>query len=154
MENIKEDEFFDDDCLIKDENYLTFKPIMLCNICNKILKNPMMCTQCQGSFCKKCIDHWSENYAKCPKNCQNPTYKKNNDKLALLSMLKYKCKNCKSEIKYNDVQSHIGHGCKKRDNESKLIEEICKKKKLKKLSDEEINEIKRDNKQINNITSK
>ena len=154
MENIKEDEYIDDDCLIKDENFLTFKPIMLCNICNKLLKNPMICIQCQSSFCKKCIDNWSENYSKCPKNCQNPTYKKNSDKLALLSMLKYKCKNCKSEVKYNDVQSHLEKGCKKRDNESRLIEEITKKKKLKKLSEEEINQIRKKNKQINNITSK
>ena len=114
----------------------------------------MICTQCQGNFCKNCIDNWSENYAKCPKHCENPIYKKNSDKLALLSMLKYKCKNCKSEVKYNDVQSHLEQGCKKRNNESRLIEEICKKKKLKKLSDEEINEIKKNNKQINNITSK
>lgn len=46
-------EYIDDDCLIQDENYLTFKPLMECFICKKILKNPVMCSNCQSNFCKK-----------------------------------------------------------------------------------------------------
>ena len=152
--NNNEDEYINDDCLIKDENYLTFKPLIICNICNQILKNPMMCVKCQSNFCKTCIEKWSENYAKCPKNCENPNYKKNNDKIALLSLLKFKCKNCKSEVKYNDVQSHLNEGCSKNENENKLSKIIYKKKKLKKLSNDEIKNLKNNNKQINHLTSK
>ena len=31
-------------------------------ICNKILKNPMMCMNCQTNFCKKCLYKWCEDY--------------------------------------------------------------------------------------------
>lgn len=154
MEDNNTDEYINDDCLIEDENYLAFKSLILCQLCKKILKNPMICINCQNSFCKKCLDNWCENYAKCPKNCQNPNYQKNTDKLALLSLIKYKCRNCKSEVKYNDVQSHLNSGCGKIENECKLSEIIYKKKKLKKLTDDEIKAIKDNKKEINYITSK
>ena len=147
-------EYIDDDCLIQDENYLTFKPLMDCFICKKILKNPVMCSNCQSNFCKKCIENWSDEHSKCPNNCENSEYKTNQDKMALLSILKFKCKNCKSEVKYNDVKSHVDSGCGKLERESKLCEIIYKKKKLKKLTSEEVKKAKEKNEEINYITSK
>lgn len=155
MEDNNEDEYINDDCIIEDENYRNFKSILLCPLCNKILKNPMMCMNCQTNFCKKCLYKWCEDYVKCPnKKCGNPNYKENTDKLALLSLIKYRCNNCKSEVKYNDVQSHLDSGCEKIENECRLSEIIYKKKKLKKLNPEEIKAIKDNKKTINYITSK
>ena len=50
------DSYIDDDCIIKDETFLAFKNLLICNICNKILKKPMMCKNCQKVFCKTCIE--------------------------------------------------------------------------------------------------
>ena len=154
MDNNPNEEYIDDDCLIKDENYLTFKSLMECFICKKILKNPMICLNCQTNFCKNCIEKWCEDFSKCPKNCEEPKYKVNNDKLALLSMLKFKCRNCKNEIKYNEIKSHLDLGCGKNIEENRLCDVIYKKKKLKKLTSEEIKSVTGQNKEINYITSK
>lgn len=148
------DDYINDECIIEDENYLTFKPLMTCQLCNKILKNPMMCLNCQTNFCEKCIEKWSDDFDKCPKNCEHPNYKPSKDKLALLSMIKYKCKNCKREIKYNDVESHLKLGCGKKQEEDRLCDIIYKKKKLKKLTNDEIKAVKDKKKEINHLTSK
>ena len=154
MENSLNEEYIDDDCLIEDENFLTFKPLMECSICKKILKKPMICLNCQANFCEKCIEKWGEDHSKCPNNCENPNYKINSDKIALLSMLKFKCRNCKNEIKYNDVQSHLDLGCGKNIQEARLCDVFYKKKKLKKLSSAEVKNAREKNKEINYITSK
>lgn len=45
-----------------------------CSICLKIIREPLECTQCQTSFCKKCIDTWFNNSSKCPVQCSNAKY--------------------------------------------------------------------------------
>ena len=154
MEDNNGDDYINDDCIIEDENFLTFKPLIMCGLCNKILKKPKMCLKCQTNFCEKCIEKWSDDFEKCPKNCENPDYQPNKDKLAILSMIKFKCKNCKREIKYNDVESHLKLGCGKKQEEDRLCNIIYKKKKLKKLTNDEIKAVKEKGKEINHLTSK
>lgn len=154
MEKNNNNLYIDDDCVIKDENYIMIKSLILCEICNKILKNPMMCKLCQKSFCKDCIEKWEDNYAKCPSKCDNPIYIKNNDKLAILSLLKFICKNCKEEVKYNDIQTHLNSDCNKNENQSKLCDILYKKKRLKSLTKEDMYFIKQRKQKITYLRSK
>ena len=146
---MKKNDFLTDDCIIEDEVYAGIKDIIKCKYCFKILKEPMICRDCQNVYCKACIDK-KPNICK----CKNPDYVPSIDKKAVLSMLKYRCKNCKKEVKYNEVESHLNKGCKKNLTETKLIEQIYKKKKLKKLSYDEIGEITNKGQKINHLSSK
>ena len=142
-------EYITDDCIIEDDVYSGVKDIVKCKICSKILKDPMICRDCQNVYCKACIDEQKN----CPK-CNNSEFVSSIDKKALLSLLKFRCKNCKNEIKYNDVESHLNTGCKKNLKENKLIEQIYKKKQLKKLEYDEIEQIRNKGHKINHISSK
>jgi len=39
-----------------DDYYKGIKSLIQCKYCNKILKDPMMCKECQGAYCNNCID--------------------------------------------------------------------------------------------------
>ena len=147
-----EEKYITDDCAIKDQNYKAFEKFILCDFCKKILRSPMMCKSCQKVFCKKCKDKWAQSCEK----CQNPEYVVNNDKSVMLSMISFLCKNCKSEVKYNDIESHLKSGCIKNNDTStnQLMNAFTNKKKLTKLSKEEVSEITKKGIKINRITGK
>ena len=94
------------------------------------------------SYCKVCIENWEKNKGKCPNCKEESEYPESMDKSALLFSLIFLCKNCKAEIKYTDVESHLQNGCITNTKTSKLFDIIYKKKKLKKLTREEIERIK------------
>ena len=142
------DSYIDDDCIIKDETFLAFKNLLMCNICNKILKEPMMCKNCQKVFCKTCI----EKNKKC--ECSGTEFVENQDKYMMLKMIKYLCRNCKEEVKYDDVEKHLGNGCETRENEPRLADCIYKKHELKKLTDDEIKEVRDKGQQIYHLSGK
>ena len=146
--------YITDDDVIEDESYSRIKDLIKCKLCNKILKKPMICKNCQSYFCKVCLDKWRKNEEDCPNDCINPSYSLSMDKEALLSMLKFLCQNCKQEIRYSDVESHLKAGCEKNLNQCKLFDAIYKKKKLKKLRQDEISKITRENKKVNHLSSK
>ena len=151
---MKENDYITDDCIIEDDTYLGIKDLIICPLCSKIFKEPMRCKECQNIYCKTCIDDWLKKNNICPGNCINPAYVQSDDKKGVLSLLKFRCQNCKEEIKYNDVESHLNSGCETSRTESKLIESIYKKKKLKKLTNKEIEEIIDKGHKINHISSK
>ena len=72
----------------------------------------------------------------------------------ILSLLKFRCQNCKEEIKYNDVQAHLNSGCEANLNSCRLVDSIYIKKKLIKLKDEEIHNIADMGNKINHLSSK
>ena len=148
MENSNEDSFILDEDILHDENYTNFKDNIKCSKCNKIFKEPMMCKSCQTVICKSCtIDG-------CPNNCIKNEFCDCIDKKGILSSLKFRCKNCKEEIKYNDVESHLKKGCKKNLSYCKLIDMFYKEKKLKKISADEAKDLVGQNKKMNHISSK
>ena len=151
-DDIDEDKYITDDCVIKDQNFTAFEQLIHCIFCKKILRSPMMCKSCQKVFCKKCMDKYRQSVEK----CKNPEYVVNTDKSAILSMISFLCKNCKCEIKYNDVESHLKSGCKSNLDEktSQLINAFTKKRKLTKLNEKEISNITEQGKSINRITGK
>ena len=149
---MKKEEYITDDCVVEnDPTYIGIKNLIICPICNNIYKNPMQCNNCQKIFCKKCIENYKNDNI-CPINCQNPKYRESEDKNALLSLLKFLCKNCKKEISYNDIQSHLSSGCTTNLLQTKLFEEIFAKKKLKKLEKNE--KYKLIGKNVNHLSSK
>lgn len=154
MEENKKNQFFTEDCIIKDEYYNSFKKVILCKICFKILKEPMMCTQCQVNYCKNCIEDWSKDHSRCPQDCEIPNYIKNIDKESIISNLKYRCNNCQEEVKYSQIESHLSKGCEKNENSLRLSESIYKKKKLIKLTEQDIKKLKQNKEEINYLTSK
>ena len=151
---MKKNDYITDECIIEDDIYAGIKDLIKCPLCSKIYKEPMRCKECQNNYCKNCIENWlkKENIAPC--NCINPVYVQNIDKNGVLSLIKFRCKHCKEEIKYNDVESHLNSGCITSRTESKLIESIYKKKKLRKLTYKEIEEIRNKGHKINHISSK
>ena len=140
-----DDLYITDECVIKDDSYKLIKDIIYCQECKNILKEPMFCINCQNICCKNCIKN------NC---CINPNYILSKDKVHTLSILKFLCKNCKKEIKYDDVQSHLNSKCETNKNPTKYMDLIYnkKEKKLRKLDKDEIKTL--TNKPINHLSSK
>ena len=151
MKEYQEEEFyFGDKDLIEDDYYNGIKDLIKCKYCHKILNEPMMCLKCQGTFCKKCTNELvMETH-----QCENPTYVENKSAIFMLQNLKYLCPNCKTEIKQSDIEKHIKEGCNKVDNPTKLMDEIFRKKALRKVNKDDIKKLSEQKQNINYITSK
>ena len=151
--NININLYFDEDCIIKNEYYNGVINLIKCKFCNNILKEPMMCKTCHESFCKICTKKMKKN-----KNeihpCKNPSYVNNINLKSIIGKIKYLCKNCKKEIKQEDIESHVKEGCIEKERPSKLMEYITRKNSLRKLSNDERRILDRKNKKINHISSK
>ena len=149
---IEKDEYFTDDCIIQDSFFLALKDLLICHLCNKILKEPYMCNECQNVYCKKCLENYSQ-LKICPNENKESKFISSITKKELLSKLKYRCKNCLKEVNQPDINSHLELNCEHneiKEKEKTLAEVIHRKKELIKLSKEEMI-----NKEIDNkITSK
>ena len=159
--------FIDDDCLIKDEIFMGTQHLVICVLCKKVLKNPMKCKNCQKSYCKVCIDKKGECTTD---NCLSDEFVENTSIYTLLKFIKYKCSNCEEIVEYNDVEKHLKDGCQKKENEPtlidckepklidciepKLIDCIKQKRRLKKLTSNEVEKAKRENRDIYHLSSK
>ena len=143
--NEKEKEYFNEDCLIRDEVFNSIKQYITCPKCNNIYKNPLLCSSCSACYCEQCI----EDKSKCD-NCHNSNieYRKNISKCQLLSRLKYRCNNCSNEVYQNDILAHLESNCHKKT----LKEMFTTKKELKRLSMEEVEE-RKENEPIYSIRS-
>ena len=152
MENEK---YITDDCIVENELYKAFKDKIKCDLCNNILKEPIICKNCQKNYCKACIDQWKKKHKKkCPNDCKKAKFDKSSDRASILEMLTFLCRNCKEEIKYKDVESHLKSGCKEVKNTSTLFDFIYRKKKLKKLTSNDAANAKKERHKINHISSK
>ena len=119
--------YFNDNCIIKNEFYKRVEKLIFCPICQKIYKNPLMCSNCMVTYCDKCIT----NKSKC-KICgkKNIKYKVNISKKELLSKLSYKCKNCFQEVFQSDINYHLSLNCKhKEKEETKTLNDMFNSKK-------------------------
>ena len=150
LEKLEKVEYITDSCLVQNQLYFSLKDLLICPLCHKILKNPFMCSKCQSTYCKKCLEDFS-NMKKCPNDNEESEFNLDKMKNELLSKLKYKCKNCKKEVTQDDIKEHLEGKCKPTEvgHEKTLAQEIQNKKKLIKLSFEEVL-----NKEISKLTSK
>ena len=144
--------YFTEESIVKDKIYMLMKDTITCKICQKIIKNPMMCTSCQKTYCKNCLTAFRKT---CPNGCKNPNYLKNMSVTDILSKIKYECQNCGKQIKSEDIKSHLDSNCVKISNKPKtLAEEFKTKKTLRLLKSEEVEEIKKSGKDISYLSSK
>lgn len=147
------EEFINTNTIIKNEIYNAFKNSVTCPLCFSILINPIMCMKCQSVYCKKCIDNWSKDHQKCPKQCTDPYFQRCIGKNDILSRLKFKCQNCESIFDYDNAKKHY-ESCKK-ENKGKshsVKTPICGK--LTKITSEEIEQFKQQGNTIIFITGK
>ena len=145
--------YIDDDCLIEDEVYNAIKDTIKCQYCHQILKNPVMCNICCEAFCNNCVKKMQKD-KKNRHKCKRAKYIKNQNIIKTMGKLKYLCKNCKNEIKQEDIENHLKDGCERNVNPSKLMDCIFRKKLLTKLNKEELKKLKDEKKKIHHITSK
>ena len=118
-------------------------------------------------YCKACIDKKGECTTE---NCLSDEFVENTGVYTLLKFIKYKCSNCEEIVEYNDVEKHLKDGCQKKGNEPtlidckeptlidciepKLIDCIKQKRRLKKLTSNEVEKAKRENRDIYHLSSK
>ena len=100
------EDYINDNTLIQNDYYNTFKDSVICPLCLCILIDPIMCMKCQNVYCKKCVKNWEKKEDKCPNRCIEPNYQTSKGKIDILSNLQFKCKDCKMTIKYNEVEEH------------------------------------------------
>ena len=74
---VENKDYFSDDCIVEDEIFRALKKMLICPLCEKIYKDPIICSVCQGVYCQKCIDAFM-----C-KRCLNEAQK--------TMLVKYKC---------------------------------------------------------------
>ena len=148
-----EESYFNDDCLIEDEYYNNVQELIKCKYCDQILKEPMMCQSCQLAFCKNCTKKASKKNNKYH-TCKKPKYVENKNVIKTLGKLKYLCKNCKIEVKKEDIEEHLKEGCEKNENETKYMDAIMRKKTLTKINKEEIKQLGLNDKKMNHISGK
>ena len=90
--------------IVKNEVYDLFKDLIICPICDSLMIEPVICLNCQNSFCKKCIRALDDN---CPLKCSNSNFKDVNDKDNFISKCKFKCiNNCGKDILFNNLKNH------------------------------------------------
>ena len=115
MENLQD--FMNEQTVLKDDVYNTIKDSLICPICKDLIISPMMCMNCQNSFCKKCIEKWTIRDKKCPNRCQYPNYRKSLTISQLLSKIKIVCIKCNSTIEYDEMIKHIYSKCGTENND-------------------------------------
>ena len=148
---MKKEDYFSEDCIVENVYYKTLKDLLTCPLCNKLFKDPLMCSDCQNVYCQKCLELKYLKDKICPNNCKNAKFVKSITKNEMLSKILYKCKNCSNEVKQSDINAHLESNCKK--ERTKTLSELYQtKKEIIKLSPEEMSKI--DKNTINHFTSK
>ena len=95
-------------------NQLNKEQILICCICDELLNDPLMCSQCQTSFCKRCINSWLVKSKMCPMQCQNSQYVEVSKVLkSIMDGLIIKCELCGQQTtlfkypKHSQTCSHL-----------------------------------------------
>ena len=88
-------------------------PILICPVCNLIIRNPMECTHksCHATLCSPCLNKLLLEDETCPECKNTAKFEPNHFMLSrYLSKLKFKCINfptCKTIFQYSELESHI-----------------------------------------------
>ena len=149
------EKYINKDTVKEDDIFKIIEPTVICPLCKNIYINPLSCLKCQGVFCKKCLDIWSQNNNEiCPNNCEEPEYIKTLAKNEILSKLKFICVGCENEILYEEAENHHNLCCPDKTSENPSLQKIKNKNLIKKLTPEEFDIFKKQNFEIFYITCK
>ena len=94
------------------QEYQDMAEDMICIICQNIVRNPILCNECNGLFCHPCINKWNSNYPSCPA-CRKKFKEKNLPKnfINIINKIKLFCqfsyKGCDKILKYEGIFQHI-----------------------------------------------
>ena len=138
------EKYANENTIIKNEMYDFFKDSITCQICSKLMIEPVICLGCQNTFCKKCIEEQKKKDGLCPLNCDSPNIKDVIEKNNNIFKFKFKCiKGCGEEILFKDLKAHYSSDC------------LSKKKKIKALEKKEVAKYKKETgKEVDHLTSK
>lgn len=137
------EKYINDKTIIKDNIYELFKDSIICQICNNIMIEPLICLNCQNTFCRNCKEKLKENGENCPGKCQQPIIQNVIERNNNIKKFKFKCiKGCGEKIEFKDIQTHYSSDC------------LSKKKKIKTLTPDETANLKKKIGDIPHITSK
>lgn len=104
-------DYLNQDFVIKDTIYESSKDNIFCPICQDIKIKPVMCMNCQNTFCRSCIEKWNNYKNYCPNRCIYPDYKYGILIGNIVSKLKFKCKDCHEIINYENMEKHVLSKC-------------------------------------------
>lgn len=133
------EKYINEETIIKNDNYDSFQDFIICQICQCIMIEPVMCLGCQNYYCKNCIENWKKKSETCPNRCENPIYKNIIEKNRLITKFKFKCiKGCGAEIPFDDIKSHYDSNCLENKKEKLSKIKILSMNEASMLKDEEI----------------
>ena len=95
---------YDEDLVINKNYLLSLDNTYKCNICYKIMIDPVECEECGHNFCYNCI-----NSSDCPYGCKNKIIKHSSLAIKnLLSQIRFKCPNkgCTVSFDYSKIEKH------------------------------------------------
>lgn len=161
---------FLDPSLVKNIDFFTsIEDLITCLFCQGIVISPKQCSNCESSFCEKCIFSWekkkNQNTSSCPKRCLNSSFIDSSRMLNnMLSKIELSCPNdCEKTLNYENIFRHneicdnkeyvLCHCCKnqvKVDSTMKIKKEIERiktenKELTKKLTETELSLTNKDN---------
>ena len=121
MKNIME-EYVNEKTIVKDQIYEMFKDSIICQICNSLMIEPVICLNCQNTFCKKCKEKLKENGENCPGKCQEPIIKDVIEKNNNITKFKFKCiRGCGQDILFNNLLIHYSSDCLSQKEKAKAL---------------------------------
>ena len=94
MDNYKKN-YIDESLIVNHAYYDQLKDQLTCPICFSLLNDPVMCSNCETSFCKTCLVSWLTTNEICPLRCPKVLGKIKDVYLVVKKMmdgLKLKCK--------------------------------------------------------------
>ncbi len=140
MDDEEEEIDIEESLIINRFYFEALKEQFNCPICLCLLKNPLMCSYCEATFCKKCITNWISKNDTCPMRCPkdqsnivniNRTVKKN------LDGLKLKCKHS-CEVPFLSYAMHVKNSHKD-DVKCWNCEKVSSKYNMKQIKEDNIN---------------
>ena len=105
------EEYVNENTIIKNEIYDLFKDTIICPLCSHIMIEPVICLNCQNTFCKKCY----EKNGSCSNKCNNSQVKDVIGKNKYITKFKFRCiKGCGEEIPFDNIKDHYSSNCKRK----------------------------------------
>ena len=148
------EKYINNELIVKNNIYLAFKDSVTCPLCSNILIEPIMCKNCQYVYCKKCIDEYSKKENKCPNKCENPEYVTAINRKNTLTKLSFECNKCGQEFNYEKILEHVDKCTSTYKKQKTPKSTNIGEPKLKRLTQKQIESIRKNKKEILTIKSK
>lgn len=93
---------------IEVERFLNYIPNeLICSICTDVVDDPRECSDCETSFCKKCIEDWMSRSQLCPNRCNITLRQSHRIIRSMLESQELKCRRYKEGCPYTSDLAKI-----------------------------------------------